>query len=149
MVRVLVNRFCMHYSIIRSQVNGYYRTNTGETISNSHFIQSILAITTISSVQFLCVCSIQLPGNEYVIFFIDWCIQLTGSAHYLFMIFVTLMFFLGTCSYVEAMVECLREILLNLDRSICQLSTSNKQTAHRRFVQATAKAIQFHQSIFE
>lgn len=93
--------------------------------------------------QFLC----SVPLTGYLAFFACWLFLLTASVAYFLILFRSIMYFVGMCSYIHAMVDDLSAALVDFDEGLRDQSTAH--TAERNSQQALANEIRFHNESIE
>lgn len=86
-----------------------------------------------------------LPGNIYVVFFVDWLIQAVGTAVYMLSILSSPMYYLGMCLYIHTMVDDLKTNLIGLEKRLQNQWTNDIAT--RQIPLVLAGEIGFHKEI--
>lgn len=92
--------------------------------------------------------SFSVPFTGSAVFFVGWLILLFCSSAYCLFIFQSLMYLVGMCLYVTAMVNDLAAVLGVLDESLRAQSVTQK-AVREKIQQALAYQIRFHNGIIE
>lgn len=95
-----------------------------------------------------CFCSVHLRGNIFVVYVIEFVVQVVGSCGYYSVEFCTSLYFIGMCFYIKTMETDLRARIVDLNMKYLQARAGVSYTPMEN-LHAYANEIRFHNEIIE